>query len=163
MPRFLELNLILKNSLLPFCHFETTNTWVQVSLACLPGLHGRHCMCQVAAGWFYSPPEWALQEHFADRIRLGHFPTPGMSLLCFLLSVFVNGETLDTFCMVTLLEDATSLYNKYLLSVFYNLAHFLYPLCWFPRAVLYLPYRVLVCVFTLFPSDLSFPIFSFFF
>lgn len=84
-----------------------------------------------------------------------------MSLLCFLLSMFIERETWDTFCMVTLLED--SLYNKYLLSVFYNLAHFLYPLYRFPRAVLYLPYRVLVCVFTLFTSDVSFAFLSFFF
>lgn len=91
--------------------------------------------------------------------------TRGMSLSCFLLSVFLKRGTWDTFCMVTLLEDATSLYNKYLLSVFYNLAHFLYPLCRFPRAVLYLPYRVLVCVFTFLPfrCEFSFSFLSFFF
>lgn len=51
-----------------------------------------------------------------------------MSLLYFLLPFFIKRENWNTFCMVTLLDDATSLYNKYLLSVFYNLAHFLYPL-----------------------------------
>lgn len=158
-----------KKSFLPVCHFETINTRSQPSFACLParrsaGPRGHHCMGLNAAGWLVGwlvplAPWMSFAGAFCgpNPTRPFLLSTRGMSLLYFLLSVFIKRETWDTFCMVTLLEDATSLYNKYLLSVFYNLAHFLYPLCRFPRAVLYLQYRVLVCVFTLFPSDVSFP------
>lgn len=86
---------------------------------------------------------------------------------CIFLLMFINWR------LEYLLHGDTSrrcydLYNKYLLSVFYNLVNFYIStlrsrlvcllIARFQRAVLYVLYRVLVCVFFF---GVSFPLFSF--